>query len=118
MGAIKGRADDMLIIRGVNLFPTQVEEILNDLEEFSSHYQMVITKEGNLDAVEVKVEPDEKAFHQTDSADGGIPNISSILSKKIKNNIGLNMKITIAEPGSLPRSGGGKLSRVMDERGN
>ena len=59
MGAIRGRADDMLIIRGVNLFPSQIESVINELHEFSPHYQLLVSREHTMDAVDVHVELNE-----------------------------------------------------------
>ena len=121
MSPIRGRADDMLIIRGVNLFPTQVEALLNELPEFSSNYQLVISKETALDAVEVSVELDE-IFYRKLSIDevtqheDVVSVLRNQLESKIKNNIGLTMKVTIQNYGTVPRSEGGKLSRVKDLR--
>ena len=125
MGAIKGRADDMLIIRGVNLFPTQVEEVLAEIPEFSSNYQLVVTKEGNLDSVEVKVELANKLYsdlhlHDIQHPDPDhidyLDNLRVGLKTKIKNNIGLSMKVTLEDLEKVPRSTGGKLKRVIDMR--
>lgn len=123
MGPIRGRADDMLIIRGVNLFHTQVEALLNDIPEFSPHYQLVITKEGPMDSVEVIVELSENIYRElniqhilTDDIPDVIKNLHYKLSQKIKDNTGLSMKITIESFGKVPRSEGGKLSRIKDLR--
>jgi len=125
MGPIRGRADDMLIIRGVNLFHTQVEDILNDIPELSANYQLIVRHEGTMDEVEVKVEPTEQllqelqldgtdklAFEQHDQ----LRAIKHFFGKKIKDNIGLTMRITLAALNEIPRSEGGKLSRIVDLR--
>jgi len=109
MSAIKGRADDMLIIRGVNLFHTQVEEVVQQFEELTPNYQLVVSKSGNMDAVQVKVEVDT----------GVVPedtDLAARVAERIKNTIGLSMDISLQAPGSIPRSQGGKLSRVVDIR--
>ena len=125
MGPIKGRADDMLIIRGVNLYPTQIEEVLQNLTEYSAHYQLVISKKGDLDSLEVKVELDGKIYEDLrlpkleDSNDQQIEyliNLKNKLVEKIKNNIGLTMKVTLQNYNEVPRSTGGKLNRVHDLR--
>ncbi|MEL7532895.1 MAG: AMP-binding protein [Bacteroidota bacterium] len=108
MSAIKGRADDMLIIRGVNLFHTQVEELLPQIPELSPFYQLIVRRSRNLDSVEVKVEVQE-----------GIPNkeeYGQALAHKIKQNIGLNMQVSLLSYGEIPRSEGGKLKRIVDLR--
>lgn len=120
MSPIKGRSDDMLIIRGVNLFPTQVEAVLVDMPEFTANYQLVIYREGALDAVEVKVELAEEIYAAKGALlppkDEFLNNLQHRLSKKIKDNIGLTMKVTLADRDALPRSEGGKLKRILDTR--
>ena len=124
MGPIRGRADDMLIIRGVNLFHTQIEELLKDIEEVAPHYQLVVSKSGLLDEVEVKVEISEPAMQNWELRpwDKEPPEhdqlklLSGMLGKKVKDSTGLNMRITLCAPNYLPRSAGGKLSRIVDLR--
>jgi len=120
MSPIKGRSDDMLIIRGVNLFPTQVEAVLVDMPEFTANYQLVIYREGALDAVEVRVELAEEIYAAKGALlppkDEFLNNLQRRLSKKIKDNIGLTMKVTLADRDALPRSEGGKLKRIVDTR--
>ncbi|RMG71377.1 MAG: phenylacetate--CoA ligase [Bacteroidetes bacterium] len=118
MGPIKGRADDMLIIRGVNLFPSQVEEVLGEVAELSSHYQLVLRKKGAMDSVLVRVEPTETvAMALDDQAETAHRQWAGKLRERIKGTIGLSMDIEILPPGGVPRSTGGKLARVKDERG-
>ena len=120
MSAIKGRADDMLIIRGVNLFPTQVEALLQDFEHLSPNYQLIVTRKKTLDDIKLKVEvePDlsnalgEKDFAKQDK----ILQLTGQLKQKIKDNLGLNMKVKLKPYGTSPRSEGGKLNRVKDMR--
>lgn len=123
MAPIAGRADDMLIIRGVNLFHTQVETVLEHIPGLSANYQLVVSRSGAMDEVEVRVEletalfatlrdgnPEAPAQHDRVQAAG------QALRQKIKADIGLTMKITIEEPGAIPRSEGGKLNRIADLR--
>ncbi|MEL6560141.1 MAG: AMP-binding protein [Bacteroidota bacterium] len=109
MSAIKGRSDDMLIIRGVNLFHTQVEELIHKFDEVSANYRLIVEKKGNMDVVTVEAETiaDLKTDHDT---------LSNVIVQKIKDSIGLSMKVSLKEPGSIPRSAGGKLSRIDDRR--
>ena len=125
MGPVRGRSDDMLTIRGVNLYPTQVEEILKDIAEIAPHYQVVVQREGTLDEVEVKVEVTEALFRaiaqETLSqavveANHQLQGLRNGIQQKIKGTIGLNMKITLMAPGSVARSEGGKLRRMVDLR--
>lgn len=115
MGPIRGRADDMLIIRGVNLFHTQVEDVIQYFEQLSPNYQLLVTREGNMDEVEVRLEIAE-AHKETLRSTEAYRELHGRLVKKIKDNIGLTMKITIDAPGSIPRSEGGKLKRIIDNR--
>jgi phenylacetate-CoA ligase len=105
MSAIKGRADDMLIIRGVNVYPTQVESVLSTFKELTANYQLVLTREAALDKLEVKVE----ALKAHDLLDEEI-------ALKIKGTIGISAEVSIAPRGTIPRSQGGKLNRVSDQR--
>ena len=125
MGPIRGRADDMLIIRGVNLYPTQVEEVLKSIPEVVPHYQIVVTREGTLDDAEVKVEVAEDVFREITQeawsedileADHHMRNLRDSIQSEIKGMIGLNMKVTLMVPATIPRSEGGKLRRVVDLR--
>jgi phenylacetate-CoA ligase len=125
MGSIRGRADDMLIIRGVNLYPTQIEEVLKSIPEVVPHYQIVVTREGTLDDAEVKVEVAEDVFREITQeawsedileADHHMRNLRDSIQSEIKGMIGLNMKVTLMVPATIPRSEGGKLRRVVDLR--
>ncbi|MFT7589230.1 MAG: phenylacetate-CoA ligase [Limisphaerales bacterium] len=111
MSGIKGRADDMLIIRGVNLFATQVEELIKDVNGLVPAYQLIVSREGAMDEIEVRVEVEKGV--STDNE-----NLRNKLKEKIKGSIGLSMKITLEKGGIIPRSEGGKLGRVLDRRGN
>ena len=113
MDKITGRSDDMLIIRGVNVFPTQIEEILLKREELSAHYLIEICKQGNLDQMTVTVE-------LTPQASGGVTDekraeIASKLQQQVKTSVGISVKIILADPMKLERSSG-KACRVVDTR--
>src|SRR5690606_20841291 len=122
MGQILGRSDDMLIIRGVNLFHTQVESVLENFGEFSANYQLVVRRSGTMDEVEVHIEINHDLFEglkrETSQSDEEVLQHDKIqyahkgLGKKIKDDIGLSMKIHLACPGTIPRSEGGKLNRI------
>ncbi|MEM7103697.1 MAG: AMP-binding protein [Bacteroidota bacterium] len=122
MSAIKGRADDMLIIRGVNLFPTQVEELIGETEEFAGHYQLVITRDKVLDEVELKIELEEGFYGRPEfgfepEKSDGVRFLEQKLAAKIKGTIGVSMMVDVVPFEEIPRSVGGKLSRVLDKRG-
>jgi phenylacetate-CoA ligase len=99
----------MLIIRGVNLFYTQVEEIIHKMESLSPNYRLIVEKKGSMDSVIVEVETIPGVDHT--HAD-----LSNQLKLKIKGSIGISMGVDIKPPNSIPRSQGGKLSRILDKR--
>ena len=120
MSSIKGRADDMLIIRGVNLFHTQVEVLLEDFPELAPCYQLIVTRKKTMDEVKLEVEVAPAISQKLGGRGFGkkdlIVKITNQLSRKIKNNIGLSMRVELKEFGKIPRSVGGKLSRIKDLR--
>ncbi len=109
MDRITGRSDDMLIIRGVNVFPTQIEEQILSIPELSPHYFIELRKEGHLDAIEVNVELSGRA-EPARSADA-----EKALRHKIKSYIGVSASIKVHPNGAIPRSEG-KARRVVDKR--
>jgi phenylacetate-CoA ligase len=113
MGVIRGRSDDMLIIRGVNLFHTQIEDIIKNITALSANYQLIVSREGTMDEVKVKV---ELVQNLQDFSAEKRNEIKGFFSKKIKENIGISMQVEIVEMGEIPRSEGGKLSRIVDFR--
>ncbi|HEX2952132.1 MAG TPA: phenylacetate--CoA ligase, partial [Armatimonadota bacterium] len=115
MARVKGRTDDMLIIRGVNVFPTQVEHVLMETEGTSPHYLLVVKREGSLDSLEVWVEMSEKLFDESMSRMGRMTDLQALLNKKIHTVLGLSVKVKLVEPQTLERSQG-KAKRVLDER--
>ncbi len=110
IGKIVGRSDDMLIIRGVNVFPTQIEEIVLQHGRLSGQYQLVVTREGNLDAIEVRCEllPEVAA---SDAAP-----IGAWLQDRIKTHVGISTVVTVGLPDTLERTLVGKARRVIDQR--
>jgi phenylacetate-CoA ligase len=111
MSQVKGRVDDMLIIRGVNLYPSQVESHLQEFPELSANYQLVAQREQALDKLLVRVEIDPAVIGEIDREQ-----LRQQVSHKLKNNIGLTIEVGINEFGEIPRSEGGKLNRVLDKR--
>ena len=109
MGKIVGRSDDMLIIRGVNMFPTQVEELVLQQGQLSGHYQIVVTREGLLDEVLVRCEL-QPAHLGTDRAA-----LARELQHRIKTLIGVSTRIDVLDPNGIERSQG-KARRVIDQR--
>lgn len=113
MGKITGRSDDMLIIRGVNLFPTQVEELILDIPELAAQYQLVVSRNGNMDELEVlaEIRSDYEHFDQ-DRRDA----LTARLRQSIKNRIGVSARVQLREPGQVERTVTGKARRVVDLR--
>ncbi|NLY40609.1 MAG: phenylacetate--CoA ligase [Desulfovibrionales bacterium] len=109
---IQGRSDDMLIIRGVNVFPQQIETILLETQGLTPHYQLILTREGSLDILEIKVEVDEKLFSDEIKH---LQRMESRIQKNIKEFLGVTAKVTLSEPRSIERSEG-KAKRIVDLR--
>jgi phenylacetate-CoA ligase len=112
MEKVTGRTDDMLIIRGVNIFPSQVEEVLMRLQGTAPHYLLIATRDGAMDNLEVKVEMSEGLF--TDQM-RKLNAVRDELQHKIDSALGIHAKLTLVEPGSLERFVG-KAKRVEDRR--
>src|SRR6056297_1316017 len=112
MNKVSGRTDDMLIIRGVNVFPSQIESVLMQIEGVEPHYQMIVDREDNLDILTVRVEVSKEAF--TDEVKG-FQQFAKNMEKEIKEYLGISAKVQLAEPKSIERSQG-KAARVRDNR--
>ena len=109
---ITGRSDDMLIIRGVNVFPSQIESILLETEGLSPHYQLIIDRKGSMDILEVQVEVDERLFSDEIRH---LQNMEKKIMAHIKEFLGVTAKITMVEPKTIARSEG-KAKRIIDKR--
>jgi len=107
-----GRSDDMLIIRGVNLFPSQVESVLLEMSEIKPHYLLIVDRVNNLDTLELKVEVDEAFFLDKISQ---LESLRQKLQHNLENSLGLGIKVTLVEPKMIERSEG-KAQRVIDKR--
>jgi len=112
MKKITGRSDDMLIIRGVNLFPSQIEHVLLELGETSAHYMLYVDTANNLDTLELKVELVEDQLTDTIR---DLQNLSRKIEHALNSAIGLHVKVTLVEPKAIVRSEG-KAVRVVDNR--
>src|SRR5699024_7187962 len=117
MSRVKGRIDDMLIIRGVNVFPFEMERYLLQMKALSPHYQIHLKKDGAMDAVELQVELSEPTFHQykQDINHENIGNLKDYIQSTIKDECLVSVDVTILPPKSIPRSEG-KAVRVVDQR--
>ncbi len=112
MEKVTGRTDDMLIIRGVNVFPSQVEHVLVGVEGVEPHYIIVVEREGNLDTMQVQVEVSEGLFSDEIRV---LENLSNHIQREIKDLLGVTCKVKLVEPRTIARSEG-KAQRVIDKR--
>ncbi len=113
MGKIVGRSDDMLIIRGVNMFPTQIEELVLQEALLSGQYQIVVSRDGLLDAVEVRCELQPSSAGLDQAAVGAI---AKSLQHRIKTLVGVSTRVSVGAPESIERTLVGKARRVIDQR--
>ena len=111
MEKITGRSDDMMIIRGVNIFPTQIEEQLLKIDSLSPHFQIKLIKDGRMDKMIVYTEH----YESEDAEQSYVDNLSANLKKRVKDIVGLSIEVDVGKKGSVPRSEG-KAVRVIDER--
>lgn len=109
---IRGRADDMIKVRGVMIFPYQIEKAILEVQGVEPHYQIIITRPQHLDEIEVMVEMSKETFSDEVKH---IENLKKKLEKRIEETVGVRVKVTLVEPKSLPRSEG-KAKRVIDKR--
>jgi phenylacetate-CoA ligase len=109
MGKIVGRSDDMLIIRGVNVFPTQIEEIVLAHDKLSGQYQVHVSRDGLMDEVEVHCE-------MQPGADGDANEIAVWVQHRVKTLVGISTKVKVLTPDSIERTLTGKARRVIDKR--
>jgi phenylacetate-CoA ligase len=110
IGKITGRSDDMLIIRGVNVFPTQIEELICKMPKLSPQYQLVVTRDGHLDKLDVLAEL------RADTAPGDVEALANELQQRIKTNVGVSTKVRLLPPNGIERTLTGKARRVVDQR--
>jgi len=109
---MSGRSDDMLIIRGVNVFPSQIESILMKVEGVEPHYLLIVDRKDNLDSLEVQVEVDERLFSDEVKH---LQSLAFTIEKQIKDLLGITCKVRLVEPKTIMRSEG-KAKRVIDNR--
>ena len=112
MSRIKGRSDDMLIIRGVNVFPSQIESVLVEVPGVAPHYQLIVDRKGHLDTLEVAVEVDETVFSDEVRE---MQKLAKTIESRIKDYLTVSVKVRLMEPRTIPRSEG-KVQRVIDKR--
>jgi phenylacetate-CoA ligase len=112
MERVSGRSDDMLIIRGVNVFPSQIESVLMNVEGVEPHYLLIVDRQGNLDTLEVRVEVNEKGFSDEVKE---LQGLGRRIEKDIKDLLGVTAAVKLVEPKTIQRSEG-KAQRVIDKR--
>jgi len=112
MKRVRGRTDDMLIIRGVNIFPSQIETVLMQIEGISPHYQIIIDREGGMDVMEIQVEVSEEMFSDRIR---GLEQWQELIQGEIESYLGIGVKVALVELRSIARSEG-KAVRVIDNR--
>jgi len=112
MNRVSGRTDDMLIIRGVNVFPSQIESVLMEMDDVEPHYQLLVDREGTLDTLTVMVEVGEQIFSDEVKH---LQDLERKISKNIKDYLGVSAKVKLVEPKAIARSEG-KAIRVIDKR--
>jgi phenylacetate-CoA ligase len=112
MGRIVGRTDDMLVIRGVNVFPSQIESVLVGADGVAPHYMLIVDRVNSSDTLEVQVEMTEEMFGDTVAH---IENVRKYITAQIKSVVGIASKVKLVAPKSIPRSEG-KAKRVIDNR--
>jgi phenylacetate-CoA ligase len=119
MSLVIGRTDDMLVIRGINVFPSQIESVVVQFAELLPHYQVIVTRDRTLDALELAVEvaPDGDGASAEGSLTGpAAEGLRRRVKERLRGVTGLGIEVTLAAPGTLPRSEGGKLRRIVDRR--
>ncbi len=115
MDRVTGRSDDMLIIRGVNVFPSQIEAVLLNIKGIEPHYQLIVDRIDTLDTLEVQVEVSEKLLDESSGEVRVLQQMERRIIKDMKDYLGISAKVKLVEPKSLQRFEG-KASRVIDKR--
>jgi phenylacetate-CoA ligase len=115
MGRIEGRSDDMLIIRGINVFPSQVESVILSLPEFAPRYMLIVDRQKNLDTLLVQAELRPEVFTSTFDTPAAVDALEKKLASKLKSVLSISAKVQLKAPGTIERSQG-KSAHVIDKR--
>jgi phenylacetate-CoA ligase len=115
MGRIEGRSDDMLIIRGINVFPSQVESVVLSMQEFAPRYMLVVDRKNNLDTLQVQVELRQEYFTETFDTPAAIDALEKKLANRLKSVLSISAKVQLKAPNTIERSQG-KSAHVIDLR--
>ncbi|HBT20906.1 MAG TPA: phenylacetate--CoA ligase [Peptococcaceae bacterium] len=113
MARVSGRTDDMLIIRGVNVFPSQIESVLMEIEETAPYYQIIVTREGYLDQIEIQVEVTEEVLKRDKFSE--LEKLEKKIKDRLYNVLSINAKVRLVEPHTIERFEG-KAKRIIDKR--
>ena len=114
MERVSGRTDDMIIIEGTNVFPSQIEEVLLEVEGVLPHYQIVLEREAGIDTMEIEVEASGILSSMDQIKE--LEQFKMTIEEHLVNSLGFRPTVTLVEPKSLRRSTGGKMNRVVDHR--
>ena len=112
MNRVYGRSDDMLIIRGVNVFPSQIETVLLNAGGVEPHYQIIVDRVNNTDTFDIEVEMGEKIFSDEVRR---VELLRGHIEEALKSNLSISVRVKLVQPGSIPRSEG-KAKRIIDRR--
>ena len=112
MRKVRQRTDDMLIVRGVNVFPSQIEDVLATIEGVRPHYLIVVDRQKSLDDLEIRLEVEESVFSDVM---GDMVRLQASVADKLQSALGLRARVTLVEPGAIERTAG-KVKRVLDLR--
>jgi phenylacetate-CoA ligase len=115
MGRIQGRSDDMLIIRGINVFPSQVESVVLSMPEFAPRYMLIVDRVNNLDTLTVQVEIRQEFFTDVFDTPAAIDALEKKLSARLKSVLSIAAKVQLKAPNTIERSQG-KSAHVIDKR--
>ena len=115
MSAISGRSDDMLIIRGINVFPSQVESVVLSMKEFAPRYMLIVDRVNNLDTLQIQVELRQEYFTATFDTPAAIDMLQKKLADKLRSVLSIGVKVQLKAPNSIERSQG-KSIHVIDNR--
>ena len=111
----EGRSDDMLIIRGINVFPSQVESVVLSMQEFAPRYMLVVDRKNNLDTLQVQVELRQEYFTETFDTPAAIDALEKKLANRLKSVLSISAKVQLKAPNTIERSQG-KSAHVIDLR--
>lgn len=125
MAMVKGRTDDMLIVKGINVYPSQIEEAIGSVRGLTPYFRLLVDRSGTLDQLDVEVELSKEVFEEISAeflsdevieADQLLRTIKDRAKRSIRENVGISVRVMLLEPERLPRSEGGKAQKVVDIR--